>query len=118
MKTWVGCSIAALLCAKVYLAYLFLKGSAIAVVLLPTISFILAMNLGHDGSHFAVSKHPWLNTLLTYTASDLHFGPTCWYLQHVVQHHIYTNDEDDVDLYHFLPVCRASKLTSWAPQFR
>lgn len=39
-------------------------------------------------------------------------------MQHVVQHHVYTNDEDDVDLYHFLPVCRTSPLTGWTSAFK
>mmetsp|Transcript_132254 Transcript_132254/g.411085 ORF Transcript_132254/g.411085 Transcript_132254/m.411085 type:complete len:544 (-) Transcript_132254:283-1914(-) len=116
MKTWVGFLMVALVCLEIHQAYLFLHGSTAAIVLLPTIGWLLCCNLAHDGSHFAISKRPWVNTLASYASLPLFFPPTCWHLQHVVQHHIYTNDEDDVDLYHFLPVCRTSKFTKWASQ--
>lgn len=46
------------------------------------------------------------------------FPSFCWHIQHVVQHHVYTNDDDDVDLYHFLPVCRTTKNMPWEKVFR
>lgn len=117
MKTWVGCFMVLLVCAEVYVAYMFLKGSTIAVFLLPTIGWMLCSNLAHDGSHFAVSERPWINMLASYAGMPLFFNATCWHIQHVVQHHVYTNDENDVDLYHFLPVCRTSRFTKWASQY-
>mmetsp|Transcript_6051 Transcript_6051/g.19434 ORF Transcript_6051/g.19434 Transcript_6051/m.19434 type:complete len:513 (-) Transcript_6051:527-2065(-) len=118
MKSWVGCVMVLLVFAEVYEAYWFLQGSTMAVVLLPTTGWLLTCNLAHDGSHFAVSKRPWINRLASYAGMPMFFPPTCWNLQHVVQHHVYTNDEDDVDLYHFLPVCRTTRFTKWASQYR
>lgn len=117
MKTWVGSLMALLIAFEVYLAYLFFQGSTIAIFLLPTIGWLLCCNLAHDGSHFAVSERPWINRLASYAGMPLFFPSTCWHIQHVVQHHVYTNDHDDVDLYHFLPVCRASRFTQWTSQY-
>jgi fatty acid desaturase len=36
-----------------------------------------------------------------------------WYLQHVVQHHVYTNDKGDVDLIHLSPLGRLSPSARW-----
>jgi len=46
------------------------------------------------------------------------FNSTAWYIQHIVQHHVYTNDEPDVDLYHFLPVARTSRFSKYTSLFR
>jgi fatty acid desaturase len=46
------------------------------------------------------------------------FNSTAWYIQHIVQHHVYTNDHDDVDLYHFLPICRTSRFSKYVSIFR
>mmetsp|Transcript_90924 Transcript_90924/g.211564 ORF Transcript_90924/g.211564 Transcript_90924/m.211564 type:complete len:523 (+) Transcript_90924:140-1708(+) len=117
MKPWVACLLAFLTCCEVYVTYLFLHGSAIAVVLLPFIGWLLCANVAHDGSHFAASRRPCLNTLASYMGMPLCFPSTGWHLQHVIQHHVYTNDEDDVDLYHFLPICRTSQITQWTTRF-
>merc|ERR1712232_162050 len=83
----------------------------------PLTGWLMVCNVAHDGSHFAVSRYPWLNSLCSCAAMPGFFGATAWHIQHVVQHHVYTNDDDDVDLYHFLPVCRVSRITNWAKQY-
>lgn len=47
----------------------------------------------------------------------MNFNSTAWYIEHIVQHHVHTNDEPDVDLYHFLPIARTTRLTEYCPQF-
>lgn len=98
---------------EAFLAYQFMMGSNIALVLFPTVGWLMCCNLGHDGSHSAVSSRPWVNNLASLAAMPMFFPSTCWNLQHVVQHHVYTNDHDDVDLYHFLPAARTSPLSKW-----
>merc|ERR1712061_322827 len=75
-----------------------------AAVALPSVAWLLAPQIAHDGSHFSASKHHWINMICSYAATPFYFSSTVWYLQHTAQHHAYTNDEDDVDLYQFLPV--------------
>lgn len=118
MKPWVVCSVALMLCAEVLCVYYYFKGSTLAMFLLPFVGSQLASILAHDGSHFAVSERPWINSLASLTGMPICFASTCWSVQHVVQHHVYTNDEDDVDLYHFLPVCRTSRFTRWSSRFK
>jgi len=117
MKAWAGILNILLVLMEAALLWRFWRGSDAALVLLPTVAWLLTCNCTHDGSHFAVSAWPWLNSLASYGAMPLVFPSTCWHIQHVVQHHVYTNDEDDVDLYHFLPVCRTSRFTRWASPF-
>jgi len=118
MKPWVAALNLGLVLTEIVLIYLFLQGSNIAMVLLPTCGWLLTCNVAHDGSHFAVSSRPWVNEVAAMAGMPMCFPRLCWEIQHVVQHHIYTNDEDDVDLYHFLPVCRTARFTKWATQFR
>jgi len=118
MKPWVGCIMAALFGWEVWLGYLCLKGSWVAVVLMPLAGWLLTCNVAHDASHFAVSSRPWVNQLLTCVAMPLVFGPTAWHIQHIVQHHVYTNDDDDVDLYHFLPLLRLSRNSKTVSRFK
>lgn len=75
-------------------------------------------NTVHDASHNAVSSRPWVNRLATLMGLPFFFAPTSWHIQHVVQHHVYTNDDHDVDLYHFLPIVRTSRRTRYSAIFR
>mmetsp|Transcript_65691 Transcript_65691/g.140485 ORF Transcript_65691/g.140485 Transcript_65691/m.140485 type:complete len:531 (-) Transcript_65691:343-1935(-) len=118
MKPWVACVMISLIISEVVLAYMWLQGSAVAMVLLPTVGWLLCCNVAHDGSHFAVSKRPWLNVLASHAGMPFCFPSITWHVQHVVQHHVYTNDEDDVDLYHFLPVVRTSAITKFSNRFK
>jgi len=93
-------------------------GSWAAVVLMPVTAVLVTFNMSHDASHFAISKRPWVNHLASFVSMPLVFAPTSWVIQHVVQHHVYTNDEDDVDLYHFLPLVRVSRLSKNMPFFK
>jgi fatty acid desaturase len=71
------------------------------------------MQLSHDGSHFAVSRYPRINALCTWTSLPYIYHPVFWYMQHVLQHHVFTNDKGDVDLIHLSPLGRLSPLARW-----
>jgi hypothetical protein len=43
----------------------------------------------------------------------MYFNSAAWHVQHTLQHHIYTNDELDVDLYHFQPIMRITRLSKF-----
>jgi len=118
MKPWTACACILSVCVEAVALYYFFRGSTWPLVVLPASAWVAMVNVGHDASHFAVSKHPWVNGLVSWVTMPLTMPPTCWSVEHVVQHHVYTNDEDDVDLYHFLPVCRTSRFTRWTKAFR
>lgn len=74
---------------------------------IPVIAFLAWYIFGivqHDTSHFALVKQPGLNRVLSYSAFPYGVSTVCWHIQHVLSHHIHTNAEQDVDLYHFDPV--------------
>lgn len=77
------------------------RGSYTALLLLPFLAWLVMANLAHDGSHFAVSRRPWVNQLCLYGSSPLYYTDATWYMQHVVSHHLETNSfKGDVDLHH------------------
>jgi fatty acid desaturase len=84
---------------------------------MPVLGWLLTGNVSHEASHFALSSKPWVNRAFSCTSAPMFFNSTAWYIQHIVQHHVYTNDENDVDLYHFLPVARTSRFSKYCPQF-
>jgi len=118
MKPWWSCMLSIIFILVIVVTIFHLKGSLAALWLLPLFHWLLAVNVAHDASHFAVSARPWLNKLLCYSAMPLLFGPTAWYIQHVVQHHLFSNTEDDVDLFHFLPVVRTTRITKFKERFK
>mmetsp|Transcript_95688 Transcript_95688/g.169101 ORF Transcript_95688/g.169101 Transcript_95688/m.169101 type:complete len:497 (-) Transcript_95688:213-1703(-) len=80
--------------------------------LTPFIGFLSWMMTGtfmHDGSHGAAVSKPWGNRLLSNLAWPFGVNVVSWQIQHVMSHHIYTNEEEDVDLYHFEPFLDYSK---------
>lgn len=79
---------------------------------IPAISFLawyVASNVGHDASHSALVTRPWLNRALVHSSFPFGLNWASWHIQHVMSHHIYTNGESDVDLYHFDPVITLQK---------
>jgi len=115
IKSWVVyLNVFMALCQMVSLI-LFWKGIPNAVYVAATLAWLVAVNNFHDGTHFAVSKKPWVNRLCSYCAVFSYTGPSQWNIQHVIQHHIHTNDEYDSDLFHFMPTVRLSRHTNWAP---
>lgn len=103
---------------QIYLLYRFTFGCTVAMFLLAFNGWILTSNVAHDGSHFAVSKYPILNELAARCALPCYFPAWGWRLQHVVQHHVFTNQQEDVDLFHFLPLVRTTRVTEWVSSFK
>jgi fatty acid desaturase len=67
------------------------------------------VNVFHDASHFAVSRLPVINHVLTETAL-LFSTPFTWYHQHIIGHHCFPNViGKDPDLYHSVKFIRHSK---------
>ena len=83
-------------------AYGWAMGSVPAMICLPFFSWMLFVNSSHDASHSAFSRKPWVNNLVAWTSAPLFYLPTTWYGQHVVSHHMHTNEQEyDLDLHHF-----------------
>lgn len=118
MKPWVLCSVILVIIAEAICAVGLLYGYRIAVVLMPIFGWLLTGNVAHEASHFALSSRPIVNSIFSFTSAPMFYNSTAWYIQHIVQHHVYTNDEHDVDLYHFLPICRTSRFSRYVSIFR
>lgn len=117
MKPWMLACVIVAIVAEIASAILMVKGYRVAIVLMPIFGWLLTGNASHDASHFALSSRPIVNAIFAYTSAPMCFNSTAWYIQHIVQHHVYTNDEPDVDLYHFLPVARTTRFSRYCPQF-
>ena len=53
---------------------------------------LIGLNIQHDANHGAISRHFWINRILGLTQNWIGGSSISWYHQHVVQHHIHTND--------------------------
>jgi len=86
------------------------EGSCMWVI--PTVMMCasyLSSGVMHDASHNALVKKPWVNRACVHAAFPFGVNTSGWIIQHVMSHHIYTNDEGDVDLFHFDPVITLSE---------
>ena len=54
----------------------------------------MGLCIGHDGSHYSVSKKPWINEFMAMYMDYMGFNRHNWFSQHIVQHHLYTNDSE------------------------
>ena len=59
---------------------------------MPYWSLFAGLNVQHDANHGAVSRNPKVNRLLGLTQSWIGGSSVSWLHQHVVQHHVHTND--------------------------
>ena len=60
---------------------------------------LIGLNIQHDANHGALSKNPAINKLFGMTQNYIGGSRIDWLHQHVVQHHISTNDiQDDPDM--------------------
>lgn len=89
-------------CLCFLVAYgLLLRGWWVGVFLAPVLYWLSGSAMLHDGLHFAISPHPWVNDLCAALGSA-HTSPLMWQQQHVVAHHQYPNHcLFDPDLHHF-----------------
>jgi fatty acid desaturase len=92
------------------------QGSLAALLVLPFLHWLAAVNIAHDANHFALSKHPWVNELMGFIGAPLFFNSGQWYHQHNVAHHQHTNVVGkDHDLHHFGVHSRLHVGVPWAP---
>ena len=54
--------------------------------------FNLGLNIQHDANHGAVSRNPTVNRALGASQNWIGGSAISWVHQHVVQHHVHTND--------------------------
>nr|APH81338.1 delta5 desaturase [Paracyclopina nana] len=60
---------------------------------------LIGLNIQHDANHGAISRNPWVNRILGMSQNWIGGSSISWIHQHVVQHHIHTNDlERDPDI--------------------
>jgi len=74
---------------------------------IPCIGFLscyLMGNVMHDATHNALVVTPWINRICSHCAFPYGVNVAGWQIQHVLSHHIHTNEEEDVDLYHYEPM--------------
>eukprot|EP00095_Tigriopus_kingsejongensis_P003768 maker-scaffold1165_size57908-snap-gene-0.8 protein:Tk03768 transcript:maker-scaffold1165_size57908-snap-gene-0.8-mRNA-1 annotation:"delta5 fatty acid desaturase a" len=53
---------------------------------------LIGLNIQHDANHGAISRNPWVNRVLGTSQNWIGGSAIAWIHQHVVQHHIHTND--------------------------
>jgi linoleoyl-CoA desaturase len=63
-------------------------------------ALLLAINVGHDGAHAALSRLKWVNKVALYTSFMLiGADPYLWQLRHVRSHHVFPNvNGSDIDI--------------------
>lgn len=79
------------------------QGDVIATFFLPFAHWLLAAHTCHDATHGSLSSNPAVNYALQFTAHPLYFNVFVWIPQHLLSHHQFTNELDDVDIHHFAP---------------
>lgn len=77
--------------------------SYLVVALIGFCAWELTGNVMHDASHNAFVKSPLVNQILARAAFPFGVNVACWQIQHVMSHHVHTNEEEDVDLHHYEP---------------
>jgi fatty acid desaturase len=87
------------------------NGHAWGAFLFPACEWLYGAALMHDCSHFAAFANGRLNRLCcAFGGWPVITNSSTWTIQHVIQHHQFTNMLDDVDLFHFMPLVRVSRL--------
>jgi len=66
--------------------------------------------LAHEGAHFQISGKEWVNRLCLFLGYFCTGPSMAWHYRHVMSHHTYTNQEEDVDVMY---IWMADMLPSW-----
>jgi len=117
------------MCLLLFTFWKWLGGAPYSTLYFPVVYWVVASDLMHNGSHFAMARIPWINQASAYIGS-FHVQVDCWDLQHIVGHHCHTNVEGhDPDLCHFthdtslpgvhpyLPGFRVCGKQAWLPKY-
>jgi len=112
MRTPTFLALSALWCLMVYL--FFVKATPLSCALSGCLVATVGTRFSHEGGHWQLSRREWVNRLGMFLGFFL-VGPSmCWYYQHVISHHVDTNqdgdNERDVDVEYIL---MADKLPGW-----
>jgi len=109
--TWshLGLCFLAWICMWACMFHMLRNDSFMCIPVIGCLSWYLTGNVMHDASHCALVTRPWVNRLLSHAAFPYGVNVAGWHIQHVMSHHIYTNEEQDVDLFHFDPVITLEK---------
>lgn len=96
----------------------FVRGSWLAMLAVPFLGWLLVANFWHDALHFGLSRHWRVNQLLPYIFPWF-LSPTMWMHQHVIGHHVFTNDpQRDPDVRAAPRQLRQSPWFAWRPAHR
>ena len=84
---------------------------------------LVAMTVGHDGNHYAITHKPWIWTLCFFCSGTITgYSSLSWRYQHTYGHHMFTNiDGADPDIHTALKgpdVRRIKPRQSWFPTYR
>ena len=84
---------------------------------------LVAMTVGHDGNHYAITHKPWVWTACFFCSGSITgYSSLSWRYQHNYGHHMFTNiDGADPDIHTNLQgpdVRRIKPRQSWFPTYR
>jgi len=80
------------------------RGSTPETLMLPFAQWLLFSPTVHEASHSTLSTIPWMNKAASFCGLPFVYNPYIWWIQHIMNHHQYTNDDAlDVDLHHLRP---------------
>ena len=82
LATWVG----------------WVQGNTFACLVLPWLNWLWVANVSHNASHYAVSSSVRANRVWAHTSCPLVYNTAVWDTNHVIYHHVHTNEVNDVDL--------------------
>ena len=91
------------------------QGSWAALVITPVLGWLFVVNFWHDALHFGLSRSWHVNALLPYVFPWFS-SPKLWMHQHVIGHHVFTNDAlRDPDMRVAPRVLRQGMRSEWCP---
>ena len=98
-------------------------GSLLAAAASGFFTALVAMTLGHDGNHYAITHKPWVWAACFFSSgSIIGYSSLTWRYQHTYGHHMFTNiDGSDPDIHTVKKgpdVRRIKPLQSWFPSYR
>jgi fatty acid desaturase len=96
----------------------FIGGSWWALFVCPFFVWLMAVNIMHDASHFALSYNWRINHWACYLFPFI-TSPFSWYHQHVIGHHVYTNiHRYDPDMHHGTYLWKYSRKSRWYKHYK
>jgi len=112
MRTHTFLGLSAAWCVMMYL--FFVVASPVSCLLAGCLVATVGTRFSHEGGHWQMSQKEWVNRLFMFLGFFC-VGPSmCWYYQHVISHHVDTNQdgdsERDADVEH---IWIADKLPGW-----